>query len=89
MNILDNNPEPIPSNLADSSRVGPSPRLWDMKWFAYLAAPLLCVTIIIPVIGGSIIRWFFRDAPARIGYSVLLFILAVYVIVGILPRLHH
>ena len=33
----------------------PGPRLWDMKMFGYLAAPLLFGTIVMPLISGSLL----------------------------------
>ncbi|KAK0516506.1 hypothetical protein JMJ35_001109 [Cladonia borealis] len=35
----------------------PGPRLWDMKMFGYLAAPLLFGTIVMPLISGTLLRF--------------------------------
>lgn len=36
----------------------PTQRLWDIRWFPILAAPLLISTIIIPLVAGPSMRWF-------------------------------
>ena len=38
----------------------PGPRLWDMKIFGYLAAPLLFGTIVMPLISGTLVRFVVR-----------------------------
>lgn len=46
-NVTYNTTSPAPS---------PGPRLWDMKMFGYLAAPLLFGTIVMPLISGKLLR---------------------------------
>lgn len=36
----------------------PTQRLWDIRWFPILAAPLLLSTIILPLVAGPSMRWF-------------------------------
>ena len=49
MNVTD--PRPL-----DHPNDPPNARLWNMRWFAYLAAPLLFATIILPILAGPIFR---------------------------------
>lgn len=49
MNVTDQRPSNHPNDP-------PNARLWNMRWFAYLAAPLLFVTIILPILAGPIFR---------------------------------
>ena len=51
-NITDSN-----STQPDSGDSSPTQRLWDLRWFPILAAPLLFTTIILPLIVGPSIRW--------------------------------
>lgn len=51
-NITDSNS--TQPNSGDSS---PTQRLWDLRWFPILAAPLLFTTIIVPLIVGPSIQW--------------------------------
>lgn len=79
MNISD----PRPSK---NSNDPPSAKIWNMKWFAYLAAPLLSVTIILPILAGPIFRqllqWYIRLRNFwRVGFIIfwILFTVATYV----------
>lgn len=51
-NITDSN-----GTQPDSGDSSPTQRLWDLRWFPILAAPLLSITIILPLIVGPSIRW--------------------------------
>ena len=42
------------TNSSDST---PTQRLWDLRWFPILAAPLVFATIILPLIIGPLVRW--------------------------------
>ena len=44
------------SSLPDSGGGDPEQRLWDLRWFGILSAPLLFVTIILPLVAGPCIR---------------------------------
>ena len=64
-----------------------SQRYWNMKWFAYLAAPLLFVTIILPIMAGPIFRqllqWYIRLRNFwRVGFVIswILYTIATFVI---------
>lgn len=46
----------VPSNGQDA----PTQRLWDMRWFAVLSAPLLLGTILLPLLAGPVVRWTFQ-----------------------------
>ena len=58
----------IPLNATDSSSASsyPDVRLWDMRWFGLLSAPLLFTTILLPLFAGPIIRYVTR-ASVKVG----------------------
>ena len=53
----------------------PIQRLWDMRWFALLSAPLLFGTILLPLLTGPFIRWVVKSYLSigrfwRVGFFV-------------------
>lgn len=57
----------------------PNPRLWDLRWFFYLSVPLLCVTIILPLITGPILRGLFQSLSKLWKFWRLSFVLSGFV----------
>lgn len=43
-------------NHPSSNRDSPTTQVWDIRWFAILSAPLLFVTIILPLFIGPVLR---------------------------------
>ena len=78
MNVTDNTSratsEQANSTIADNS-TEPTPRVWDIRWFGYLAAPLLFATIIVPVFAGPTIRGLFKHYDRFYGFWRVVFIL--------------
>ena len=48
------------NDVASGDQTGPNAYVWDLKWFALLAAPLLFGTIILPILFGPLIRFAFQ-----------------------------